>query len=287
MRAKDRIGALAALGAAVVFVVTGVGIAQGAQFDLLAVQSSSAGVSTEGAGVSAAASCPRTTRRVSGGFSTSLVDSHGPVVVEASAADRDTWVAAANEYGGGGDGIRAFANCARHAPPEHTSLASVTLGSDSPPTSVTAECPNTSEAIAGGFATNYDGAARAGNVVFESRRVGNDAWRVSAIHALNGGPTDLTAVAYCGHAPELLTQAHTVQISSGPDPVESDAACPAGTNAVSGGFSSSVEVGQFTVMAFPAASQLTDGQTWSAQGVYPGLGGPFDFTAYVYCAATR
>jgi len=287
MRAKDRIGALTALGAVVVFAIIGVGVAQGSQFDPLTVQSSSAGVSTEGAGVSAAASCPRTTGLVSGGFSTSLVDSHGPVVVEGSAADRDTWVAAANEYGGGADGISAFANCARHAPPEHASRASVTLASDSPPTSVTAECPNTSEAIAGGFATNYDGALRAGNVVFESRRVGDDAWRVSAIHALNGGPTVLTAVAFCGHAPNLVTQANTVQISNGPDPVESDASCPAGTNAVSGGFSSSVEVGQFTVMAFPAASQLTEGQTWSAQGVYPGLGGPFDFTAYAYCAAAR
>ena len=95
------------------------------------------------------------------------------------------------------------------------------------------------------------------------------------------------AVAYCGHAPDLVTQAHTVQIAGGPAPVRSDATCPAGTNAVSGGFSSSVEVGQFTLMAFPAASALRDAQTWSAQGVYPGLGGPFDFTAYAYCAAAR
>jgi hypothetical protein len=286
MRARVRISVAATVGALVVFGVAA-DLAPGAQFALPAVQSSSTGVSSEGDGVSATASCPQTTRLVSGGFSTSLVDSHGPVVVDASAAGRDTWQVGANEYGGGSDGVTALANCARGAPPEHVSEASASLDVGSPPTSATAQCPNTSEAIAGGFVTSYDGASRAGNVVFESRRVGSDSWRVSAVHAMNGGPTDLTAVAYCGHAPDLVTQAHTVQIASGPAPVQSDATCPAGTNAVSGGFSSSVEVGQFTLMAFPAASSLRDAQTWSAQGVYPGLGGPFDFTAYAYCAPAR
>jgi hypothetical protein len=163
----------------------------------------------------------------------------------------------------------------------------VTLTVDSPPTSVTAQCPSNSEAIDGGFVTTYDGAEFAGNVVYESRRVGDNSWRVSAVHALNGDPTDLTAVAYCGHAPSLSTRSHTVQVATGPDPVESDATCPAGTLAVSGGFESSVETGQFNLMAFPAASELHDSQTWSAQGVYPGIGGPFDFTAYAYCAAAR
>jgi hypothetical protein len=278
------IAALAALGAAM---PSGVGSAGAAQFALPVVQSSSAGVSVEGAGVGSTASCPQTTRLMSGGFDTSLIDSHGPVVVDASAADRDTWQVAANEYGGGSDSIAALANCARGAPPERAVTATVTLDVGSPPASVTAECPNTSEALAGGFITAYDGAAREGDIVYESRRSGDDGWRVSAAHTVGGGPTELTAVAYCAHAPDLVARSHTVQVAAGPEPVRSDATCPTGAFAVSGGFESSVEVGQFTVMAFPVASRPGDVGTWSAAGVYPGLGGPFDFTAYAYCAPAR
>src|SRR5947207_6448042 len=149
MTARTRMLTMAALGALVVVPAGAAGIAQAGQFALPTVQTSSAGVSTEGDGVSATATCPRTTSLVSGGFATSLTDSHGPVVIDASAADRDNWQAAANEYGVGSDSVTALANCARGAPPEHASLASTTLTTDSPPTSVTAQCPSNSEAIAG------------------------------------------------------------------------------------------------------------------------------------------
>jgi hypothetical protein len=287
MSGQARTAEVAALAGLALAGLIGPTTAHAGQFSLMSVQSSSAGVSAEGAEAAASASCPQTTRPVSGGFDTTLTDSHGPVVVDTSAADRNTWQVAGNEYGCGSDSISALASCARGAPPETAVTATTTVDVDSPPTGVTAQCPNNSEAIAGGFITTYDGAARAGNIVYESRRSGDDAWRVSAVHTFTGDPTGLTAVAYCGHAPKLLTQFHVVQVAAGPDPVRSDATCPAGTSAVSGGFKSSVEVGQFTVMAFPAASRPGGLDTWSASGVYPGLGGPFDFTTYAYCAAAR
>src|SRR5436309_3255593 len=113
---------IAALGALDALPVVGAGVAQAGQFALPAVQSSSAGISTEGDGVSTAATCPRSTSLVSGGFATSLTGSNGPVVVDASAVDRENWLAAGNEYGGGSDSITALADCARGAPPEHPSL---------------------------------------------------------------------------------------------------------------------------------------------------------------------
>src|SRR5436190_7692105 len=121
MTATARMATLAALGAIVALPVAGAGVAQAGQFALPTVQTSSAGVTPVGDGVSTTATCPRSTSLISGGFATSLVDTHGPVVIDASAADRDNWQASANEYGGGPDSFTALANCARGAPPEHPS----------------------------------------------------------------------------------------------------------------------------------------------------------------------
>lgn len=288
MSSRSRIAAVAGASALLVSLMISVGGAQADQLFALSTTSSTVALPAEGATASAQALCPRSTHIVSGGFGTTLSQTHGSAVIDSSTVGRDGWSAAANEFGVGTDTLTSYAECSRAAPPARPETATTTLSIANPVGSATPTCPkNNTTAIAGGFSTTYDGAARAGNIVFESRRDGPGAWRVSAVHALNGGPTDLTAVAYCAHAPDLTERSATVQVS-GQNPVAADATCPAGSSAVSGGFSSStIDMGGLVVPAIPVSSAPADSATWRASAIDPGVGAPFQFTSYAYCVGTR
>jgi hypothetical protein len=198
----------------------------------------------------------------------------------------------------------------------------VTVVSSSKPTSadnqqvtVTATCPSGLISVGGGFLSPpllVNGAPTDLNVVYESRRAGDNAWQVSAVREdsdANGPNLDLTASVDCRTA-KLATKKPAgkkaaaakkkkkkklriteVSASSPSAPTdgaqaEATANCPPGTQALGGGFSSSPAPDLSAHASFPYfwADYRTSPTSWRA--AYSNIGTiARTVTSYADCAA--
>jgi hypothetical protein len=123
----------------------------------------------------------------------------------------------------------------RRPGPVRTATATDTAVADAEVATATAKCPKGSRAISGGFTVQFDGYA--GLVIWESRRVSNRGWRVSATK--DGVPSRvLVAYAYCRKRfPKISTKFASRSIPATKNAeAQASAACPAGKTAISGGF---------------------------------------------------
>jgi hypothetical protein len=287
VRARRRLATIAGIAAVALVATTGLTLAQGGAFSRLSQRSATDSANAAGETVAAKATCPGNKHLVSGGFSTNL-DFDGPIMTR-SGAKHGSWASAGNIFElsiGENYKVTSFAYCAQRAPEESVEKAS-TMVQPAKLGSATAKCPPGTRAIAGGFATRYNGDKITGNVMYESRRLGQTKWRASAVHTFGpqaGGPTKLTAIAYCGDSPRLKTVSDSTHLSNSHPKGSATAKCPHGTRAVSGGFKGTTiqDMSGFESPA-PRSSRRASARSWkSATGMISG--GSFKWTAYAYCA---
>jgi hypothetical protein len=150
----------------------------------------------------AAATCPRRTRVISGGFAGSPIDLVGTTPVlyisESRRATKRTWEASAHSNGNEDGELTAIAYCGKGKRLRARS-ASAMLGSD-PPAVETAEilarCKRKERVVSGAFGST-DASGEATPRVLTSMREGKRGWAVTAFVGSNGMPAELTAYAYC------------------------------------------------------------------------------------------
>jgi hypothetical protein len=290
MTARGRLWAVIVGGALVVAATAGVAAAAGAFSNLVQRQASDT-VSVQGQTASATAHCPSGLRRVSGGFESNADNFSGPVMMRSAARRRHGWNAAGNVFApsiGENYTVTSFIYCADHAPGEFARTATKRIHKGDKG-SATATCPKGTKAIAGGFATRYNGDTSGsqqpkGNLVYSSFRVRQRKWRTSATHTFQGRATRLKSIAYCGHSPRLSKRADATDINDANPVGTATATCPEGTHAVSGGFKSSAEAikGGF-ITAEPQSSELVGSRSWRAVGLQPFFGS-YHWKAFAYCA---
>jgi len=176
---------------------------------------------------------------------------------------------------------------------------------------VTASCPAGKIAVGGGFSTApviVGPTISDLNFVFESRRASNTAWQSSVVRydsSTPGNTLPVTASVDC-RTPNLTSKKKSkksaatakkkkkkIKVSevsaaqtaaTAPDLAESSAACPAGTQALSGGFSISPPPIPTPTLLIPWASYRSSPTTWRS-GFTSGASGPETMTSYAYCAA--
>jgi hypothetical protein len=176
--------------------------------------------------------------------------------------------------------LKSFAYCGKRARPPKVRSASVQVQPDNFNT-VTAQCPEDSRAIGGGFAT--DGSV----ITLTSKRSGASAWKVLGVNIsdLGGtGPASLTAYAYCkSPGPKLVTESKDTTLTS--DFVGTTVHCPSGSRALSGGFDGHLHVVSEELRAAGALdSKRSDkGRAWATKAVSVSNPNEATLTTYVYC----
>lgn len=153
----------------------------------------------------------------------------------------------------------------------------------------TAVCPGKTRATGGGFEITPASAAVV-SYVYESLKVGQNAWRVSAQTndpPPSSGTVTLTASVYCRkNGPKTSTQSATgatpgTQLIGPSVPVP----CPGGRKAVAGGWTTPPPVVGGTPMnALLASSRSASG--WQSL-VISASSGPSSLTSHVYCAKQK
>ena len=200
------------------------------------------------------------------------------------------------------------------SPPVTVVSASKSTSSDSEQVTVTAACPSGLIAVGGGFLdpAAFDmGSPTDLNIVYESRRASDISWQVSAVREQTGDPgpeLPLTAIVDCRSA-KLTAKKQSgkkadaakkkkarklriteVSGSATSQPVTgtqatASAACPPGTEALGGGFSSSPTPVLSTPLSYPIfwANFRTSPSSWSASFTNAGTTA-HAVTSYAYCA---
>ena len=147
---------------------------------------------------------------------------------------------------------------------------------------VTATCPSGKQAVGGGFSVPIDST----NVLFviSSYRSAPNAWTIVALHSKGSGAA--TAFAYCRNANKSITDVATNgTVPSGQGmAADASAACPAGTQLVSGGFqfTHGASLGDY---ALPTSSlAINTSPHWMVQAVN-NTTGAHAFTVHAYCMA--
>jgi hypothetical protein len=233
------------------------------------------------------ASCPGRSEAVSGGFSAPGFDntpSHGLNLPFASRRKGDGgWKAQAHNFSAMAKGpFVSFAYCAKHPPRIHVASKSTTILAASNG-SVAAKCPGGSEAVSGGFAAPRGGTKGSTLFPYESRRVGDRKWKVSAISNDAANPHELTAFAQCdGSKPGLATRSKQDTVDGGKT-VSRDVVCRHNKQPVSGGFSSTLDTSTAEVVAFPFTSRRSSSSSWRASFVGNGSSGTSTVTTFAYC----
>ena len=159
-------------------------------------------------------------------------------------------------------------------------------------TTVKVSCKKGSNIVGGGFKAGPASTTGA-NYVWESRRVSNRAWQVSATN-VSGAAGTLTTIAYCRKkAAKLGQSATTISIPSPPPQStrSASAPCPSGKRPAAGGFLGE-EAGLESALsaALPYSSRRL-GPSWIVSAVNTtgafGGGEARSLTAYAYCAKSN
>ncbi len=154
--------------------------------------------------------------------------------------------------------------------------------------SLEAKCPKGTHATGGGFKETPPNVITLG-VVFESRKIDQRTWRSSvqlADHGAETGKVKVTAFAYCrAGAPVTAERSKSVTIPSANVKGSVTASCPAGKEAVAGGFQTPPPGISGTAGTRNAitGSARRGNDAWKVQAV-SGVFGAAEHTAYVYCA---
>jgi hypothetical protein len=242
------------------------------------------GTTADGA---ATASCSGRGEAVSGGFKApgfNNTPSHALNLPFASRRKGDGgWKAQAHNFSAMSDGpFVAFAYCAKHAPRLHVASKSTTVLALSNG-SVTAKCPGGTEAVSGGFAAPKGGTKGATLFPYESKRVGDRKWRVSAVSNDAAASHKLTASAECDkRKPGLATRSKQDTVDGGKI-VSRDVVCRHDKQPVSGGFSSTLDTSTGEVVAFPFTSRRSSSTSWETSFVGNGSTGTSTVTTFAYC----
>jgi hypothetical protein len=143
--------------------------------------------------------------------------------------------------------------------------------------SETAVCPAKTRAVGGGFLTGD-------SIVFESRMIGVNAWRVSTQNR-TGQPSGLVTYAYCRRgAPKTRAVSRTsVAVATGPGP-SVIATCP-GKKALAGGFSTAPPVEPGLIANVVTDSLRKGASSWRTQALSGRVGA--GVTGYAYCAKRK
>lgn len=215
--------------------------------------------------VAAVATCPKGTKVISGGFTTTApaLGSHWLNVYESQRISARAWRVAGVEIYAGTDTLTTYAYCDATTP--KLKVRSATAAIPPIPGSggvVQAFCPAGTKALSGGFATE-PGALADLAMITRSIRAGGERWVVDATN-LGPGARNLTAQAYCadvGKVAKLFEDAAVV----GPQGslfTATTPKCPKKTTARGGGFATSTPVGGLTNAAIVYESRRTSA-TWS------------------------
>ncbi len=178
---------------------------------------------------------------------------------------------------------------------------------------VAATCPAGKIAVGGGFTAPLQNSGSTLTdlyIVYESRRAGDNGWQVSGARVHSGGTAPslpLTAIVDCRSTalttkkPKKASAAKKkkrkilriseVSAAGSPAPVSGSestavASCPAGTQAIGGGFSSSPEPNLGSTASFPvfSGSYRSSPTTWLSAFVNSGSTA-HTVTSFAYCAA--
>ena len=171
-------------------------------------------------------------------------------------------------------------------------LSTVTATTTSPtlgPVSATATCPKGSKALGGGLLAQPAPTNNDILNVLESRRVGDNAWRVSGYRLDSGGVgpvMSLSAEAYCRSGKFKARERSTTEgILDTPTTALPVATCPVGRAAVGGGFSITPPSNPNDLNAIVSTNFMTGGVGWLLRALK--LGSPplsiVNFTSYIYC----
>jgi hypothetical protein len=198
------------------------------------------------------------------------------------------------------------------SPPVTVVSATQTTSDDGQRISVTATCPAGQLAVGGGFKTPIllSGASLNDlHVIYESRRIGDNAWQSSGVREHGSGAAaqlPLTTSVDCRTA--TLTKKRSKKAASaakkkkkrlrisevsaaGPSATTGElstatASCPAGTQAIGGGFSSAPDPSTTGQTSFPLyyASLRSSPTSWFSAFINSGVAA-HAVTSYAYCAA--
>ena len=119
-----------------------------------------------------------------------------------------------------------------------------------------------------------------------SHKAGKRGWTTGGLNVSGGGtsgvPATVSAVAYClKHAPRLVTRSKQVPVGSH-ELRTIDVSCPAGGQAVSGGFDGNIGeglVGSGAIESF----RTPQGTGWTTTAISMNASAGATMTAYVYC----
>jgi hypothetical protein len=163
-----------------------------------------------------------------------------------------------------------------------TKSASGVMSVDEGVVTLTPKCTDGQRATGGGWRVSEPPFSPSSAIrVFESRKIGQRSWRVSATVNLVGTVKTLTALTYCAKAPKTKQKQRTAVFTGSPGLfVAADAKCGGGT-AQAGGFLATP--GRSTEIL---ESFRQDRKTWRSRAEAVG-GGAAAVTSYAYCAEAK
>jgi hypothetical protein len=215
--------------------------------------------------VAVKAACPPGSEVVAGGFATpDVVYAGGGPYTDVQGAyrdgDRRFIVKAENQAFRSGHAY-SYAYCGEIGPITVSDSRPVELGSFDDGTA-TAHCPDGLTAISGGWRGVAPQRGRARMVAFRSKRAGTDGWRVSAENEIFKGSEDLVAYAYCAETEVPPTAAVRKLRMEGFNLFSVGSSCPAGSQAIAGGFDTATRHGHSVGASVAASRRKKAGQRW-------------------------
>ena len=234
--------------------------------------------------VAARAICPPGTEVVSGGFSAPdrVYAGGGPYTdIQGGyrVGDRSFVVKAENQASRAGH-VDAFAYCGDLGGVTIAESHPVELGSFDEGTA-TAHCPHGLTAISGGWRGVAPDRGRPAMVPFTSKRAGTNGWKVSARNEIFKGSQDLVAFAYCARTQTPPAVAVNRFRMEGFNQFSAGVSCPAGGQAVSGGFEGATRHGHSIGTYLVASRRKHGGQRWRVTVVNGNH--PRKAKVYAYC----
>jgi hypothetical protein len=215
----------------------------------------------------ATARCPKGTKVLGGGYSTSIpiVGSHWLNVFESQRSGSRGWSVSGAQYFAGSDTLTAYAYCAPLNVKIRARSAQVAMPDTAGAgTVVQALCPKGHIALSGGFLTQ---AASATDSSLVSRSIGasRSRWVVDATRLTGAEARTLSAHVYCAPKAKLATRFEDAAVTGplGSTHTAVTPGCPKGTGLTGGGFATSTPVGGLLNAALVYATRRA-GSGWTS-----------------------
>lgn len=142
---------------------------------------------------------------------------------------------------------------------------------------LTPQCPQGQRATGGGWTVEPPFSPSSATRIYESRKVGQRTWRVSAFQISAGAVKHVTAFAYCSNAAPTTERQRTTDFPDVPYAVGSaSASCPTGQRAQAGGLKTSPINNLLDTFRVSGGWRT---RVWAQAGI-----GARSVTSYVYCS---